>query len=775
MRAVVIANPPFVVCSHRRLSQNNVQLQGLNHRVYEFSLAVFAGLKCLGNAFKKASHYVAFYVVFALRITLEIYPMFVAPLATLVKTSMIALVVLWGGMTGVILMGPGVNAIMPNLITTDVDIHPYLVGSRIDPEHFKAVDTKVSIAEVPKSVKLRDFLTVLEQIPTEASEQGQPGYISTPYSAQMQSRQMLRDGLNLVVNNINAEANWVGVPRSFMGRKEFYKNLKDLLFSSFHILTTEYNKFVAEHGIPQTPTEESSEEEKKLYQQYLDLLENKYSFVVDIALAGLTCGGGVMGEALDTYLRLTKGAQTLQNEIDSLLVDRRLKIIRADVEDVARSDPNHAFCSQSRHYFTAYLTKLGASLGIPGSDAAKEHLPLFLNAIKPRMRLVKFFSEYTSEQMIKDVIERYSALENFRILVQEWLKERVGDWNLDKYSGIQTQIISKVETMLRDQRFKTGAHSKVAGVSAWLEYLKNHDQEAWNEIFICRDGVWFVKNDEGETALDENSLHIVLERLFSLSDAQKDWVGQQEPLIHLNTLKELFSHLLEEKHSITVQSEAPLSDLLESITSDKYARDWLLKRFPVGETSNLQELRRKEKETLTRWKEAFSSVESASSGLEASLRQYIIETQQKNPNAQVTWQLAQRIARENRLDAWKQEIAHPEFLAFFEGFLKGDSRNAEAAFIKKVKASNQVKELSQELDTLGGFPIPSEMKQVFIVGMMEETRNHLHQTIESHLQRARRTEFLAGVLTREGEPEGSQSLKEALAEWLLIEHGAFLF
>lgn len=787
MEAVLIQQPVFKVrISHQNHPVNirDVSSTTLQDRVKAAATGVFHYTALFFSALKDSSRYIVFYLFFALRVALEssYYP------GTAGIVGGVCVAIAWVGVATVIFVRRVVVSQRRTVTKLKAEnLQEYLVGSRIDLSHFRAVDAKVDMTHVPSTVTLRDLCALLEKVPMADREKGQPGYIAPPVIDDPQTRArrtLLKEGLkrslNTLIDNIAHKKPWIGAPpqEDKAAVNQFYQKLSDLLRYSLHKVTSEYATFVREHGIPQRPTAESSVEERKCYNKYVDLLETQNRFVVDMAITGNFCAGRAMGDALDAYCTLTGTSQgesgTLQERIVDVLAHTRLTCMKSILQEVYGNGPH------SVHYLTAYMAQIGQALGFPGAEGITEQLTK-IDDIRPVV--IRFFRRYNERMMIRAITDKYQSSGTFRDLVQSWLKERVGTWNQDHYTSMQQELNQKIEELRHDAQYLRKAHQKVGQIMQWLDQLKDEDLDAWSELFLVREGRYFFStvtfNAEGEEIrrdipLEEASVGDILTALTSLP-AMNTWIADQGYLKQIRELDELLQHLLSKNITFSNTSGLaemlPHSQILTEITQHQEARRWLLTKvkFTFEPNGTLADLRAAENAAIETWKQAFSAPV-----LQVHLANFIRQKLARHPQAQMTLRMIQRIEKEEIIDRWKGGMMYPEFALLTQAFVKGENtQQIQEALEKKITVYEQLGRISQHLFDRGIACIQQEDKNMFVDGLMHPENKILQDTLHDHLRRARETEFFTALMGTEG-AEGAPFKKE-LVEWLLIENSCFVF
>lgn len=753
MDAVLIHGPlyPTFRVNLRRESALLVTLpqetpkESLGTRVRTFAVGLFVHIKRFFESLKDAGKYLFIYALLGVRIAAGF------PAEIMFKIFLVSVTTFWSIVTvGIFIFRPPNVRSDPKNTTSPVvstqELAEYVKGSPLDLSHLRVISTKVDMSGVPESVKLQDLKPLLEDVSIDPANKHLPGYITAPIwvDAMTQrsftmSKEELMHSMNELIDNIEQKKPWTGAPPS--ADKEavnhFYQKLSDLIRFSLHKVKGNLETFLQTECsgvIPIEPTENSSVEEKALFKKYCDFLEERNRFLIDTAMTGKYCATRAIGEALDSYCRITGESNSevgsLGDRIAHMLANKRLEIMRADLAAVYRND-NH-----TTHYFAAYMTQLGAVLGLPGSEGMSEHLV----KINTKKMLLRFIPQYM-EGMNQVILDKYRTCEEFRELVMAWLKDQVGTWNQEKYEKAYANI--KLEKIMASPEITQHAKQRGGKIREWLEKLR--EGEEFKELIEQQDESFNEKD--------------ILSQLMNLPKT-KEWLEKQEdfqPFALLNKGLEL----LAEQH-IQLPSTQSFQELLNFLVSQKKFRDHLLKTLPINHCTSIQELRTKEKQAIDAWKKSFSNIK---------------ELQMQWHNPQQMLNLLRRLISRHITLSWSQEIAHPELIPLLKISAAGKSYDHELTLLtKRLEAREQVEHLSKQLMDELEMPIAKEMQERFVNAILAKDKASLQQMIQSQVKEACKTEFLHAMMS-ESLSEGREgaALSKDIVRWLLISFGVLTY
>jgi len=775
VEAVLIQNPVFRIDVRRQAQAITVPSNSVSlaQKVKDFSKSVFAYVQLFFSALWDARRGIVFYTVFAARISVGVS---LVP-STMLMAAAIAIAITWAGAGIVVFVYRIYSMKRPDQQSgkiTPLDCSEYTKGSPIDLNHLKATTTKMDMSTVPASLKIETLKEMLCLVPMKSSEKGKPGYIAEPTlydSATLRQRVFSKEELIVLmqklIDNINCKRPWLGVPnpdQDKAGCDRFYQKLSDLLRFTFYKVHNDVQEFITKEckgEIPQKPQGEHPDATQlALFKKYVDLVEERNRFLVDIACVGNYCGGRAMGEALDAFCRLTGQAQedqgSLEERIGQVLTTKRLEIIRADIGAVY---PNNA---HNTHYFAAYLSQLGEALGIPGAEGATEHL----TKIDNRKMLVRFFGQYTPEAMTQAIVDKYRSSEGFRDLVIEWFKQQVGAWNQTKYEEAYTQI--HLEQILQDQKIIANGKVRANKAQAWLTHLQNVD--ACKDLCMQKeDGKVVIVIDGKKKLLCEASPAEVMTELFTLS---KEYIQKRSDLWSAWEVLQRAADKL--PNTFTFTTENNLDAIFATLWTQQGFKNEVRKSLQIqGKPKTLAETVESENTAFAEWTNLFKQAQLQP----LQLREFIVAKAKKNGQEILKKKVLDRCIHESIKTRWQAEMFCPEFIPLLEGIVKKSPLEVDS-LAKSFRAQEQYKLINQRLTDGLEAPISADLRASFVDAIQKNELPKLQQMIKNHLQRARETEFFSALMKGNNpsqEEADDLRLTEDMGRWLLISHGILTY
>lgn len=256
----------------------------------------------------------------------------------------------------------------------------------------------------------------------------------------------LKDGLLMLLRNIKQRKAFIGTPPE--DKKEeleaFYLDIeKQLKWTLWHIQKEE-EEFKKQHGYDCTLYEE---EVKKTYAM---ILETKGQFAIDLAFAGIKCGGAYQSTATEWALRYipeNKMTSNMQQVLWDILAEERLVIAKEEAMKIAQnimlSD-----AELETHVYNQYLATMSQYLKFPVPAQIHEHL---YTAQKLSMHpLIKDFSlKYTPLRLIQIIKKQFRTNETFQHLVHEWIKSQCGDWRKNNFEKLKEECLSLFSLLIK--------------------------------------------------------------------------------------------------------------------------------------------------------------------------------------------------------------------------------------------------------------------------------------------------------------------------------------
>lgn len=391
-----------------------------------------------------------------------------------------------------------------------INTEPYLtrleeINTEIDFHHFLIEDTSLDASVVPKEITLDGLLIEFQKINFEQKED--LCYMPSSYEGGVLiSKEELQRQLELFVERVKKREPYIGTPPSYDTPRlmAFYQQIEDAVRLSLHALTQKVQNFEKENS----DTSRLDEEAKK---EYKNLLENKFRFILDLAIGGGHCGARYMGEAMSAYYNYCdnglKKVDTLEEYLKTILSRKRKEILEKIIQSKITND------NQSTHLYTLYMGVFGQMLGIPGTKNIIETLKKNLDEKKT---LEEFFKNYSVEFIIEEIQKEIKNSEEFRNRVNHWLTNQIGDWDLEKYEKIlaekEKELTQKIEDIISAQEDKLMDYDIVIELLKCLkkqEILNNENlswQDFMEEIFAITANFW---KDQKISILKKNQIKMI--------------------------------------------------------------------------------------------------------------------------------------------------------------------------------------------------------------------------------------------------------------------------
>jgi hypothetical protein len=414
-------------------------------------------------------------------------------------------------------------------------------GDEVNPMHIKGKDGAIDMKDVPEEVSVDNLLTIFDAIE----------WVSYPdYKTKLgeMNRSSLeegdRDSLKSFINKVKNRIPFLGTPPAGTAAlREFYQQIEDAVRFSIHQsnvkLATFHKKYANEPYLPyyqdpkkELPKDWSSEaikfynDKKKIYDNALsNILEDRARIAINLAIAEKHCGSRCMGEAMEIYYtsrgESLNANMTLAETMEDLLTQKRLEIARGQIQQHWGGE------SQSTHYYSEYMAKVGKILGLPGTKSIVEHLS---NKLDADHYLNLFFKEYTPNTIIETIQKKVKASQDFREKIFDWVKEQSKTWRKEECEQLSLQAIDKINNLLPS--LKELKNDELTGIThinqlnSLVKYVKEKKESLENMIVEITVTTLDGESEQKKVSLAEllkNDWEAGLNELLSLNEA-KDWI-----------------------------------------------------------------------------------------------------------------------------------------------------------------------------------------------------------------------------------------------------------
>lgn len=380
----------------------------------------------------------------------------------------------------------------------------------INTKHLKTKNQNIDVSGVPGEITVDSLVDIFNEI--NFTDPNRPGYmpeLSRREGETIYTVPQLRNALEQnFVRRVNSREAFLGTPPAWNIAQlhEFYKQIEDAVRFTVHKLNTDLENFKQSHeNWHQLHKAEkdyvafmevNADKDKngafkpladahplydqytellkghKDYQTYVDLIQARSRFAIDLAIAGFHCGARFMGDTMDNYF-FHKGeiaAETLADDIENTLADMRKEIAIAHIG---------AYMTPNTHNFAAYMANLGGLLGIPGTKGVIEHL----GGLRNRNELLThFFAPYDPEQpdaksynpiTIRERIQaKFKSSQPFRERVYQWLKDNAHDWNKQEFDAKKQVILTEIQASQGPEQ-ESPALKYADVLTQWISELVN--------------------------------------------------------------------------------------------------------------------------------------------------------------------------------------------------------------------------------------------------------------------------------------------------------------
>jgi len=371
-------------------------------------------------------------------------------------------------------------------------------GGEIDIDHFRTKEIALDATGVPKDVTVNSLLAIYDQINfTKQVKADKPGEIlekSLTEDKKSYSVKELRTHLETFVKKVNTREAFVGTPPQYDTPRlmAFYQQIEDAVRLTIYKHNQMLADFIKEHG------NDSSKYDKAAMNKYKGLLEDKNRMVIDLAIAGIHCGGRYMGDAMTAYSNCygdnISDEGTLDDSLIEILAQKRKQIGEAHIQKYLGSDT---------HSYTKYMQNMGRTLAIPGTKNIIEHL----FGLDQRQYLIYFFKDYTVDVIIETIQERVKKSQAFREKILDWIKDQSRDWKKGDYQEPSQDVLVNLNKIIQAKYDDLPAIGHIKNFQLLISELNQKK-------------VKFPKLD-GETGWND-----FLDDLFAL-DEVKAWAGEK--------------------------------------------------------------------------------------------------------------------------------------------------------------------------------------------------------------------------------------------------------
>lgn len=303
-------------------------------------------------------------------------------------------------------------------------------GGEIDVHHIRTKSSAIDVSQVPEKIQVGDLLQIFDAI--NFTDPGKPGYMketSRQEYSTVFTVENLRKSLETFVHQTTQRVAFLGTPPAYDTPRlmAFYQQIEDAVRFSIHQMNERIRVFKETNGEgPYTG---------EILRQYNNLLEDQARIAIDMAIAGKHCGSRYMGEAMNVYGNVkgegTELGKSLEDTLIELLAKKRYQIALGQIEEHIGTDT---------HHFNDYMSAMGRSLGLPGTENIVEHLS---QRVKPEKMLPLFFKKYSVDVIITAIQDEIKKSQSFREQITDWIKANVGSWNTaspEKISRLTQEI-----------------------------------------------------------------------------------------------------------------------------------------------------------------------------------------------------------------------------------------------------------------------------------------------------------------------------------------------